>query len=195
MNIIKKILEFILSGVLLIVLIGGYLFGMYSLFTNDDRSTKELIGGMAIPPYAIYVGVVDGYDALTGDSSDIPDKDFIIKIEKRPLVDFVSFLNRSINPPVMSDEMTKLLSITTDGNNIIFTNMIVGQEVTEDLKTMMRGMFVAMKIKYCNDKQYEEYDHRIIERNIGMTIEYLDKNNVDIGKVNLNKTICEHEKN
>ena len=195
MNIIRKILEFILSGVVGVVLIGGYLFGIYSLITSDSRSIKELIGGMAFPPYSIYVGVVDGYDALMGSSSDKQDKDFIIKIEKQPLTDFVALLNRNINPPVMSDQMTKLLSITTDGSNIIFTNEIVDQTMSEDLETMMKGMFVAMKIKYCNDEQYKEYDQSIIEGNIGITVVYLDKNNVDIGKVNLNKTRCEHEGN
>lgn len=65
-ELIESILGAIIGAIFGIVLIGGYIFGMYSLITSDSRTTKELIGGLAIPPYAIYIGVVDGYDALMG---------------------------------------------------------------------------------------------------------------------------------
>lgn len=191
MNIIKKILEFIFSGIFGIVLIGGYLFGMYNLAFNDRYSSKELIIGMAFPPYPIYVGTKEAYTDFTGDTSqDDEDMDFIIKDEKQPLKDFVVSLNKTINPPVMVDKVTKIVSITTDGKDIVYTYKIVDREVSEDLKTIMKGMFVATRLQYCEDEEYNKYNQKIIEKDIGMGIIYLDKNNIEIAKANVSKSSC-----
>ena len=186
MNRVRSILTFVISSILGIILIGGYLFGMYSLIASDSRTTKELIVGMAIPPYTIYVGVIDGYDALVGNRADHP----TVK-EKIPLVEFVVKLNDRAKTPVMMDEATELISLSVDENNIVYTFRTVDKESTEDLKTIFKGMIVTMRLQYCENEGYNEYTTYIIEENVGTNLIYLDKNYVEIERINMNKSSCE----
>jgi len=191
MNKIKELLSGMFAIVIGAYLLITYLFGMYNLAANDAYSAKELIAGGAFFPYANYIGTKEIYNSFSKDTyQNDEDIDFIIKDEKQSLNDFVASLNKTINPPVMVDEVTKILSITTDGKDIIYTYKIVDREVTEDIKIILKGMFVATRLQYCRDEEYNKYNQKIIEKDIGMSIIYLDKNNIEIAKASVSKSSC-----
>lgn len=65
----KKIGEVLYMGfniVLVIFILSTYVFGLYTLVSNDRYSAKELVIGMAIPPYPIYIGFGELVSSLSG---------------------------------------------------------------------------------------------------------------------------------
>lgn len=55
----KETIVNILTTLIIGIFTFSYFYGAYQLFTNKHYSSKQLIGGIIVPPYAIYVGISD----------------------------------------------------------------------------------------------------------------------------------------
>ena len=191
-NKMNKIKDF--TGQLLAILFAGYLiityfYGLYALVVKDTYSKKELIIGMALPPYPIYVGAKEVYTTLSNED----------KISKRKtkrkytLDEFAAFLHEAQELPRMEDEITLAKSITSDGASIVYTYQITTLKKSKILKDSLQDMFTYANNKYCEQKRYIDYDRMLAKQNVPMLTKFFDKESELIDEIVFNRGSCQQE--
>lgn len=87
-NKVKSFIANAISIIVLIYLFISYLYGGYKLIKDDSYSSKQMILGIVIPPYTIYIGISEMFsdgkkeDAL-GDKKSAEAKEFDSWLERK----------------------------------------------------------------------------------------------------------------
>ena len=179
-----KIKELLIAALMSLVA-GMYLFGMYTLVIKDNYSAKQLIAGIILPPYPLYIGVKETYDAINTKLRTAQQN------KKYTLEELADFLNKGRGLPSMAADGTTLIKpFTTTESALVLTLQKTTTENSNILKHSLQTMFAHAKTEYCAEKKYNTYNQMLFKKNVSFITKVVDKNNVLIDQQILNKSSC-----
>lgn len=89
-NKVKSFIANAISIIVLIYLFISYLYGGYKLIKDDSYSSKQMIIGIVIPPYTIYIGISEMFSDEKKEDTQKDKKSVEVK-------EFDSWLERKVN--------------------------------------------------------------------------------------------------